>query len=594
MILVWILRSHVMKKSINWRTIIVLVFICLFGAAIISRLFFLQILEKKRYQAQALGQQVGFSSVTGPRGQIFSESSQETKGKLNSGEIRVLAMNRDSWSIAADSNIIEDKLFFAKELSGVLDIEEEKILLELERDSSYIILAKDLPIAELDKIKKLNLKGLFWQNESKRFYPQGRLAAQVIGFLGGGGTGQYGLEGYYEDILKGKFGVVEEKKGLELIFFNNKSQSLDGSDIYLTLDYNIQFQAESLLRKAAENIGIESGQIIVMKPDSGRIIALANFPSFNLNQYGKEEKIEIFQNSAIQKIFEPGSIMKPFTMAMGLNEGKITPETTFVDPGYIIFGKYKINNFANKQFGEVTMTQVLEKSINTGAVYVSQLISRSTQLEYIDKFGFTKKTNIDLQGEVSSTNKKLRNAVSAVDFATASFGQGIEMTPIQIATGFSAIANGGRLVRPYIVDKVTNKGREIVTKPEIFDKIISEKTSSQLSKMLTSVIEKGFGNGAKIPGYYLAGKTGTAQVPLTRGRGYDKNKTIQTFLGYGPSFNPQFLILVKLDNPKVSQSSLSAVPMFKELAQYIINYWKIPPDYNPDDESENIFNDKED
>lgn len=491
----------------------ILFLIFIIGAAIISRLFFLQIINHKFYQAQALGSQAGFSEVLGNRGEIFSENSQESNGKNGSGEIKSLAINRDS------------------------------------------------------------------QNNSKeRYYPQENMASQVLGFLGGEKIGQYGIEGYYEDILKGKSGIKEEKKGLDLIFSDNNKESLDGSDLYLTIDYNIQFQAESLLKKAEDDFDIDSGQIIVLKPDSGRILALANFPSFNSNQYSKQENFDIFQNSVTQKLFEPGSVLKPFTMAIALNEGKITPDTKFTDKGFVKVGIETIWNFDRQKYGEQTMTGVLEKSINTGAVFASQQVSHKTYLNYIDKFGFNQKTGVDLQSEVYSSNENLRKAQD-VGFATASFGQGIEITPMQIVKGFSVFANAGKTAKPYIVEKVIKDGQETYAKPQFSEQIISQQTVSQITTMLVSVVEKGFGSGAKIPGYYLAGKTGTAQVPLKNGKGYDLSKTIQSFVGYGPAFNPQFLILVKLDNPKNTFSNISAAPVFKKLAQYIINYWQIPPDY---------------
>jgi cell division protein FtsI/penicillin-binding protein 2 len=568
-----------MKSFKNWRTNVVLVLFLIFGAAIISRLFFLQILERKLFQAQALGQQAGFYSTMGSRGQIFCENSQETKGAKGSGEVKGLAINKDSWIISANTNDITDKQAFAEKLAEKIGLAKEEILSKLDDQDYYIILKKGLSSDELNAIKALDIKGLSWQNDPARFYPQGELASQNLGFLGGEGSGQYGIEGYHEDILRGKQGIKENKKGLSSIVSGEEQISLDGSDIYLTIDYNIQFQAELLLKKAAENLSMESGQIIVMKPDSGRILALANFPSFNPNQYSKEESLGIFQNGAVQKLFEPGSIMKPFTMAAALNEGKIAPDTTYTDTGFVKFGIKTIHNFNNEVYGEQTMTQVLESSINTGAVFAEQQISHEVFFDYIDKFGFTEKTGVDLQGETYSRNDNLKNGPD-MNFATAAFGQGIELTPIQIASGFCAIANGGKLVKPYIVEKIVNGTDETETKPEISAPIISRQTASQLTTMLIKVVDNGFNKVAKIPGYYIAGKTGTAQVPLKNGKGYEEDKTIQSFVGYGPALNPQFLILVKLDNPKVSKSSLSAVPVFKELAQYIINYWKIPPDYD--------------
>lgn len=575
-----------MRKLTNWRINFVLVAIVIIGTVIIYRLFYLQILERKLYEAQAIGQQTDFNSVIGPRGQIFCENSQETKGVESSGEVKSLAINKDNWTISVDSREIADKEVFAELLSQNISQKKEEILSKLNSEDFYIVIEKNLSTAELDRIKTLKLKGLFWQNDPDRFYPQGDMAAAVIGFLGGTAIGQYGVEGYYEDILKGKTGVKTERSGIGSVILDNDRISLDGSDVYLTIDYNIQFQAENLLKQEQKNNDIDSGQIIVLKPDTGKILALANFPNFNPNQYSKEKDLDIFQNSATQKLFEPGSIMKPFTMAAALNEGKITPDTTYIDTGVVTFGTKSIHNFANEIYGEKTMAQVLENSINTGAVFAEQQISHKIFFDYIDKFGFTSKTGVDLQAEAYSRNEGLKNGPD-MNFATASFGQGIELTPIQIARGFCAIANGGKLVKPYIVEKIVNGPEVSYTKPKVSDPIISQQTITQLNAMLINVVDNGFNKVAKIPGYYFAGKTGTAQVPLENRKGYDPDKTIQSFVGYGPAFNPQFLILVKLDNPKVPKSSLSAVPIFKKLAQYIINYWQIPPDYDVDAPSSN-------
>lgn len=571
-----------MRRFPNWRTSAILIVVIIIGAAITSRLFFLQILERKMYGAQALGQQTVFNTTTGSRGQIFCRSWQETKGTYPSGEIKSLAINKDSWLISVDPNDISDKDFFAESLSAILSQTKEEIILKLSVQAPYVIIEKGVSTTDLDRIKELGLRGLAWQNDPKRFYPQGEMMGATVGFLGGSGSGQYGLEGYYDEILEGKFGILEERSGLDSIFSNSGQISLNGSDIYLTIDYNIQFQAEQLLKQQKIKNDIDSGQIIVLKPDTGKILALANFPNFDPNNYSKERDLSIFQNSAVQKLFEPGSIMKPFTMAAALNEGKITPDTTYVDTGTVSFGTKTIHNFNNEIYGEKTMTEVLENSINTGAVFAQDQLDHKTFFKYIDRFGFTAKTGIDLQGEVYSRNEVLANNGPDMNYATASFGQGIELTPIQIARGFSAIANGGKLVKPYIVEKIVSGPDESYTKSEISSPILTQQTVSQLNSMLISVVDNGFNSVAKIPGYYLAGKTGTAQVPLINGKGYEPDKTIQSFVGYGPALDPQFLILVKLDNPKVSKSSLSAVPVFKELAQYIINYWHIPPDYEVD------------
>jgi len=264
-------------------------------------------------------------------------------------------------------------------------------------------------------------------------------------------------------------------------------------------------------------------------------------------------------------------------MASALNEGKITPSTTYTDPGAIKISGFTIFNYGQRVYpGKITMTEVLEKSINTGAVFAERQISHQTFLDYIEKFGFFEPTGIDLQGEVFSTNSNLKKGYE-VNFATASFGQGIEMTPIQLFGAFSAISNGGKLVKPYMLENPDPNLDEIKGR-----QIISQKTAAQLTAMLVSVVENGFGKSAKIPGYYIAGKTGTAQIAFSA-LGIDKSgyseKTIQTFAGFAPAFNPRFLILVKLDNPKTRTAEYSAVPIFRELAKYIIDYYQIPPDY---------------
>jgi cell division protein FtsI (penicillin-binding protein 3)/stage V sporulation protein D (sporulation-specific penicillin-binding protein) len=258
-------------------------------------------------------------------------------------------------------------------------------------------------------------------------------------------------------------------------------------------------------------------------------------------------------------------------MAGALEEGKITPKTTYIDKGIVKIGGYTIYNYGKKVWGKRTMTEVLEKSINTGAVFVERKLGNNLFLKYIENFGFFEKTGIDLP-EIYSENKEFKKGYE-INFATASFGQGIEITPIQLVRAYCAIANGGRLVTPYL-----NSDK----KPELSKPVISSKTASQLATMLVSVVDNGFAKPAHIPGYYIAGKTGTSQVPFTslgiKKRGYSE-KTWQTFIGFFPAFDPQFLILVKLDNPKTKNSEYSAVPIFHDLAEYIINYYQIPPDY---------------
>jgi len=565
----------------HWRLNVVLFFIIVVAAGIVARLFFLQVLNHKFYQSQALGQQAGFQEVVGNRGKIFLEDSKGSKGSQGTQESSSLALNQTTWNVSVVPKNIKDIKAITEGLAPIIGDSVKTIAAKIEKSDSYIVIKKGVGDKELAAIKALNLAGVQWEEVPARYYPQKNFAAQVAGFVGGNGEGQYGLEGYYEDILKGKEGLAEEKAGLGAIGASQQSASeLDGSDIYATIDYNIQFQAEALLKQAYQDFSIDSGQIIVLKPDSGRVVALANFPSFDPNKYGQEKGLEVFQNGAVQKLFEPGSIFKPFTMAMALEDGKVSPETTFTDKGSVTIGPDTIYNFDHEKYGLRDMSGILEKSINTGAVFLEQLVGREKFAQHIDDYGFSEKTGIDLQGEVSSRNDALKKG-SNFGFATASFGQGIQMTPIQLARSFSIFANGGRLPKVFIADKIIHGTDEQDTKTQLSKQVISQKTADEVTKMLINVVERGFGSGARINGYWLAGKTGTAEVPLTTKKGYYQDRTVQSFIGFGPALKPQFLILVKLDNPKVPKSSLSAAPIFKKLAQYIIDYWQIPPDYDP-------------
>jgi len=561
--------------SANFRKNLILFIFVLFGAAIISRLFYLQILNYKFYKALAQGQQNLLIEVQEKRGEIF----------LKNGEnLLPLATNKASQFCYLEPKEVEDQEMTAEKLAEILALEKEEILEKIKEENLFVKIKSKLSEEEVEGLKKLNLKGVYLGQENLRYYPQESFLSQVIGFVGGEGNGQYGIEGFYDSFLRMNSQFLEGKRGLggSLIFLNSKDllENQGEKNLILTIDYNIQFKVEKLLAEEKEKLEFERGQIIVIDPKTGKILAMANFPNFDPNTYFEveEKDWQIFQNPTIQELFEPGSVFKPIVMAAGLNEEKITPQTTYQDPGIIKIGGSTIFNYGKKKYpGDITMTEVLEKSINTGAVFAESQVGHDTFLKYIEKFGFFERTGIDLQEEVFSQNEELKKGYE-INFATASFGQGIAITPIQLVRAFSAIANGGKLVRPYIVENSPNK----IDEGENF--VISRKTASQLTTMLVSVVdvENGFAKRAKVPGYYIAGKTGTAQIPWSalgvEKKGYSE-KTIQTFVGFAPAFDPKFLILIKLDNPKTKTAEYSAVPMFGELAKYIITLWQIPPDY---------------
>ena len=531
------------------RINLILLLLSLCGAVIVGRLFYLQIVKGDFYKALAQGLYSTETQIIGERGEIFFKNGEP------------LAVNID-WSLVFASPIeVKEKEVAASELAEILSLDKDFVLGKLEKDNLYEPIKKKITNEEVQKIKEINLSGIYLGKETGRYYPQETLASQLVGFLDANLQGQYGIEGYYNDVLQGR-------------------RNQRGQDIFLTVDYSIQFRAEKLLEQAKENLAIEGGEIIVMNPNSGEILALANFPNFNPNQYSTVSDFKIFRNGATQKIFEPGSIFKPITMAGALEEQKITPQTTYLDKGKVVIGGWTISNYDNRIHGEQTMTNVLERSINTGAVFAEEKLGHDSFLNYLDKFGFFRLSGVDLP-EIYSENREFKKGYE-INFATASFGQGIEITPIQLIRAFGAIANGGELVRPFITKKVGEEDKSS-SSPFVAARVIEPKTAAQLTAMLVSVTENGFAKSARVPGYYVAGKTGTSQISFSaleeEERGYS-DKTWQSFIGFAPAFNPEFIILVKLNNPKTRTAEYSAVPIFQDLAKFIVDYYQIPPDQN--------------
>jgi cell division protein FtsI/penicillin-binding protein 2 len=554
-----------------WRVKLIFVFLLCFSLVIFYRLYYLQIQQGEHYRALALGQQISFGEVSGKRGEIF----------FSGGEISLAQTKRKNIIYVFPQKIPQEEL---KETAFVL----AEILSEKKEDLFSFFktgetLKREVSGPAIEQIEAKKLKGIVVDKIWERAYPQKELASHLLGFLNTKGDGQYGIEGSYNKILKEEKEFKQKGKsplGYLPLFFWEQEKSLEGSDIFLTLNYKLQYFAEKLLIKAKESWDIDSGQIIVTEPKTGKILVLAVFPAFDPNYYGEEKNYDIFLNPICQKLFELGSVFKPITFAAAIEENLITPQTTYIDNGFVNVGGPSIHNYGRRVWGEQSMTDVLEESINTGAVFVQQKLGSTLFLKYLKKFGLFEKTEIDLAGEVFSENKILTEESHPRDSAVASFGQGIQITPIQLVRFFGAIANHGNLMRPFVVEKIVKPDGQIIeTQPQIQKKVISSETSATLTTMLVSVVDNGVARRAKIAGYSIAGKTGTAQVPLKENRGYSKTETIQSFISFFPSMEPKFLIFIKLDNPKAKDSGRSAVPLGQELIKYIIDSWQIPPDY---------------
>lgn len=550
------------------------------------RLFVLSFVRHTLYAATAQAQNGNIGNIL-LRGNIYI---QDPKASDAADGRYLVATNKKFPDAYAVPTLIDDANVAAQKLAPIVKQDQSVLAGILDsKTSGSKVFARRLNDEQVSAITALGIKGIKIQYEMDRYYPNGSLLSNVLGFLGytdQGRTGQYGIEGYLDDELSGRqtaaapAAASDGGGGLSVIksiFVSNKQAAAPRpADIVLTIDRNIQSFVENELASTLKKWNATGGTIIVQDPKTGKILAMADQPNFDPNNYSSSPT-QNYLNRSTQEVFEPGSSFKPITMSMGLNLGKITPDTTYTDPGVIDIAGRQIHNFDNLAHGTVSMTSVLEKSLNTGAAFVENLVGQDQFLNYVINFGFGQKSGIDLPGEV---NGDIGNLYSGrqVNFVTASFGQGIAVTPIQLIGAYSAIANGGKLMRPYLVDRIVYEGGTVeTTKPEVVGIPISEKTSEQLRTMLVNVVDRGF-DKARIKGYDIAGKTGTAQIPSPNGGYEPQGNFIHDFMGFAPASDPKFAILIKMDRPKgITFAADSLSPTFRDVAQYLINYYNIPP-----------------
>jgi cell division protein FtsI/penicillin-binding protein 2 len=440
----------------------------------------------------------------------------------------------------------------------------------------------DIAIAQL---RSADLPGIVLQDVPERYYPERTLAAHVLGIVRGDGIetkGEYGLESALDRVLQGAAGYLESERdvigrwisvgGVELV------PARDGADVVLTLDRVVQTVAESVAKEGREKFKAERASIIVMDPTTGGITAMANYPTFDPNFFGDIRDVGILRNSAVSDLFEPGSIFKPIIMSIALDQGLVTPQTTMEDRGPLHIGGFVIDTYDGKHFGTTTMTEILEHSNNVGMVWVAQKIGAEKLYAALRRFGIGDKTGIPLADE-GSRSLPSPDTWSKATLATVGFGQSVVVTPLQILTANGALINGGKLLEPHIVKEVRYAdGRVDTVERDVIREVVSPETSTRISAMMTSVVENGVGQLAKVKGYYVGGKTGTAQVvdPAT-GR-YASDRKVISFIGFAPAENPKFIALIKLDNPQgLSFASGTAAPMFHDLAERLLDYYRVPP-----------------
>ncbi|MBU1119465.1 penicillin-binding protein 2 [Patescibacteria group bacterium] len=568
-------NSSGVSSRINTLIIAVIVVLVI----VLGRLFDVQILRGNYYSALASGQHQIFEDLFPSRGTIYIEDKF-------SKDLYPLAVNKKMYLIYAVPRSVEDPHGTSEKLHDVLDMPTEEIYARLSKeDDVYEPIKRRVPEDVKDEVMEEHIRGISYQPEHVRYYTENEFASHILGFLGYEGdkqTGKYGLEGYYDTKLAGEKGfLAADKDALGRFVIGGRklfTEATDGSHLVLTIDRVIQYKVEKILKESVEQFGAESGSVVIMDPTNGEIIALANSPDFNPNEYSKVDDVGVFTNTAIYELYEPGSAFKPLVVAAAINSGLISPNTVIEDSGSVKIDKYTIKNSDLAANGNITITEVLERSSNIGMVQVGNMLGRDRLYNYLERFGFTDLTGIDLNSE-AMTNISEPRTWSEVDLATVSFGQGVAVTPLRLVNAMASIANGGKLVKPHIVKKYIHSDESEELVPTDFHReAVSKSTADTVAAMMVSVVEHGNANTAKIPGYKIAGKTGTAQVAKEGARGYDPNKKITSFVGFGPVHDPKFVVLVKFNNPGGDVWGAStAAPTFKKIAEELIKYYQIPP-----------------
>jgi len=552
----------------NYRRRLDAVFLFFFAFFVfcIARIFFIQFFRANYLSKLAKRQHYLFVELEPRRGTVYDTN------------LKPQAINISVDSLFADPLEIQDKDKEAiiRQLSPILGVDYNYLKDRLYREKSFVWVARKIDAAQSEAIKRLNIKGLNFIKETKRCYPNGYLASHIIGFAGLDNTGLEGIELYYDKYLKGEPGgavFLRDARQKKLDLWEEMVLPKDGYDLVLTVDEIIQFIAERELDKAFKAYHAKGASVVVMDPYTGAILALAVRPTFDLNEYSNADK-EQMRNRAISDLFEPGSVFKIVTLSAALEEKKVSEENKF----FCENGSYKVATHIlhdHRPHGWLTFREVIEQSSNIGTVKAAQILGNDLLYRYIRLFGFGSKLGIDLPGEITGMAKEPR-FWSKISIAALPIGQEVGVTALQLATAVSVIANGGQLVKPYVVKEVRDKLAETIKKysPAVIRKVISQDTAARAKKILTGVVQDGTGKLASPSGFSAAGKTGTAQKLEPNGA-YSHNKFVASFIGFAPAEEPVIAIAVIVDDPRPYYfGGVVAAPVFKNVATETLRYLK--------------------
>lgn len=551
------------------------------------RLFYLQVIRHDHYVALADQEQLKHIPIPAKRGVIYAlDGSSPTK----------VVMNEMVYTVFVDPQIIKDD---EKVLQSIRDVAggtmrpgaKEMIA---DKKSRYQIIATKLTRSQADKLKEKDLLGVGFHEVSQRVYPEGGLAGQLLGFVDAEGNGQYGVEGKLNDTLKGKAGTLQTVTDIRDVPLtigdrNIRTPKKDGENIVLSIDRNIQSYAEDALRKGLDKAGGKTGSVVVMDPKTGEVKAMANYPSYAPADFSKVTDASLFNNAVISSPYEPASVIKTFTMAAGLDKGVITPQTTYVNTDSIKVYDRTIFNAFRGLTGTRTMQDVLNNSLNTGTVTIAQRLgdgenvtrqSRDVMYDYFhNRFGLGTQTGIELSNEAVGTLIAPDQVEgNAVRYSNMTFGQGLDVTMIQVASGFSSVVNGGRYYNPTMIHgSVDDTGALKESAHNSVRSTISPEASATMRTMLQDSRKSvSYMSSQDRPGYTIGGKTGTAET--IKNGVYTKTETVGTYLGFGGNDTPQYVIMVQVAAPgKNMEGGIHASPIFTDISNWMIDYQKIQP-----------------
>lgn len=563
-------------QRFNNRGFGLLAVLIMVAGVLVLRLFFLQIVDTSDLEAKNLSQVQVDRKLQSPRGTIYDRHGSP------------LAMSVFTKSLYADPQMLKKNPEDIAELvAPYVSISKEAIVENLKEDTAFVWLDRMMEPDKSKAVEKIiedeKLEGLNFVEESKRYYPNGNLAAQVLGFVGTEDKGLDGLEMVLDDELKGgltKEVVATDRKG-NAIFGSVLAQYLPdkGKSVTLTIDATVQFIAERALEQAMVDTKPAHASVIVMDPKTGEILAMANRPTYDPNHYDKGKEQD-FKNIAVTNLYEPGSTFKPIIASAALASGKWTVDTVYNDTGSIMASGHVMQNWNGEGYGKVRLLEILKFSINTGMVRLGLTTGPEILSEYVHKYGFGQPTGIELPGEGEGLLFNPEE-MADIDTASMSIGQGIAVTPLQMVRAFGAIANGGILMKPHIVKAYNNPDGTVAseTQTESQGQAIPENVASTIVDILEKEVSEGGGNKAMVEGYHFGGKTGTAQKLNTEYGGYLDGRYIASFIGFGPVEDPKFVVLVAIDDPSNGSiyGSQIAAPVFKDIMSQLVRYYQISP-----------------